>query len=195
MEFQITRAKDTVCEMMTDRGFFPSHRLEDPTDSSSKEPVLWEFAKEDKIALVLWGLSVESKVVFAQRVLEEAKKREPQQIVLIVDKPLVSKAKTAISNIRKITNINVFELADVQFSKPRHKLVPKHRLVSAEERKAVLESYQVEEKDLPRISCSDPIVQWYGWCPGDIIEILRKEGIFQMHKTHRIVWPQEILNE
>lgn len=195
MDLQITKAKRVVQGLMSDRGFFPSSGLEDPAESSSKEPVIWEFEKDGQLALVFWGLTIESKVAFSQRVFAEANTRDPKQIVLIVDKALVSKAKTTISNMKKTRNINVFELGDVQFPKPKHRDVPPHRLLTPEQKEKVLEEYQVTERECPRISDIDPIVQWYGWEVGDMIEIERKEGIFRKDKTYRIVWGHETLGE
>ena len=54
-----------------------------------------------------------------------------------------------------------------------HFLVPKHRVLSPEEAKAVLEKYRVKPHQLPYILASDPVVKAIGAKPGDIIEIIR----------------------
>ena len=54
-----------------------------------------------------------------------------------------------------------------------HFLVPKHRVLSPEEAKHVLEKYRVQPHQLPYILVSDPVVKAIGAKPGDIIEIIR----------------------
>lgn len=198
MDFQIVRAKKAVSAMMTDRGFLPSRKLPDPSESTSKECVIWDFVHEkdpEKFARVFWSLGSESKMSFVQQVFSEAASGKLNQIVIIVEHPLVSKAKTTVNSITKIVNTCVFELSDVQFRKPSHILVPPHRLLSETEKQKVLEDYQVKQEKCPRISDIDPIVQWYGWSLGDLIEIQRKEGVFKNDKTYRIVWEHETLGE
>ncbi|AHC55066.1 DNA-directed RNA polymerase subunit RPB5 [Tunisvirus fontaine2] len=198
MDYQIARAKKAVSAMMLDRGFLPLGRLADPTESTSKEPVSWDFAHEknpDKLAHVFWSLKTESKMSFVQHVFSEAATGKLSQVVIIVEKPLVSKAKTTVNSIAKIVNTTVFELSDVQFRKPSHILIPPHRLMSEEEKRETLEKYSLEAKDCPRISSTDPVTQWYGWVIGDMIEIKRPEGTFKKDATYRIVWDSETLSE
>ncbi len=54
-----------------------------------------------------------------------------------------------------------------------HFLVPKHRVLSPEEAKQVLEKYRITPHQLPAILVSDPVVKAIGAKPGDIIEITR----------------------
>ncbi|MCX8170487.1 MAG: DNA-directed RNA polymerase subunit H [Candidatus Bathyarchaeota archaeon] len=56
----------------------------------------------------------------------------------------------------------------------KHYLVPKHEILSPEERKMVLEKYRIEPYKLPRIKTSDPIVRVIGAKPGDIVKIIRR---------------------
>jgi len=56
----------------------------------------------------------------------------------------------------------------------KHELVPKHRVLSPEEAKAVLEKYRVKPYQLPWIKASDPAIIAIGAKPGDIIEIERE---------------------
>lgn len=56
----------------------------------------------------------------------------------------------------------------------KHYLVPKHEILSPEERQAVLEKYRIEPYKLPRIKASDPAARLIGAKPGDIIKIIRR---------------------
>ncbi|MEM1550867.1 MAG: DNA-directed RNA polymerase subunit H, partial [Candidatus Bathyarchaeia archaeon] len=53
-------------------------------------------------------------------------------------------------------------------------LVPKHEILSPEERRALMEKYRIEPWKLPRIKVSDPAIRLIGAKPGDIVKIIRR---------------------
>ena len=55
-----------------------------------------------------------------------------------------------------------------------HESVPKHEILSDKEKKDVLEKFEVNENQLPKISVSDPVIELIGASPGDAIKITRK---------------------
>jgi len=56
----------------------------------------------------------------------------------------------------------------------KHRLVPKHEVLSPEEAKKVLETYGVEPHQLPLLLSKDPVAKIIGAKPGDIVKITRK---------------------
>ncbi len=55
-----------------------------------------------------------------------------------------------------------------------HELVPRHEVISEEERKWLFETFHVREDQLPKIKDTDPAVKAIGAKPGDIVKITRK---------------------
>ncbi|MCD6592184.1 MAG: DNA-directed RNA polymerase subunit H [Thaumarchaeota archaeon] len=72
-----------------------------------------------------------------------------------------------------------------------HFLVPKHRILSPEEAKQVLERYKVKPHQLPYILASDPVVKAIGAKPGDIIEIIRDSPTAGKAVYYRLVVSSE----
>ncbi|MFQ6053918.1 MAG: DNA-directed RNA polymerase subunit H, partial [Candidatus Bathyarchaeia archaeon] len=56
----------------------------------------------------------------------------------------------------------------------QHQLVPKHVILTEEERKEVLERFHAEPYQFPWIKASDPISIILGAEPGDIIKVTRE---------------------
>jgi DNA-directed RNA polymerase subunit H len=56
----------------------------------------------------------------------------------------------------------------------KHELVPRHEILSAAEKKELLEKMSISERQLPKILDSDPVVKKIEAKPGDVIKITRK---------------------
>ncbi|MEM7816103.1 MAG: DNA-directed RNA polymerase subunit H [Candidatus Aenigmatarchaeota archaeon] len=69
----------------------------------------------------------------------------------------------------------------------KHRLVPKHEILSQKEKKELLEKMKVSEKQLPKILDSDPVVKKIGAKPGDLIKITRKSQTAGESVYYRIV--------
>ncbi|MCL6578365.1 MAG: DNA-directed RNA polymerase subunit H [Candidatus Bathyarchaeota archaeon] len=68
-----------------------------------------------------------------------------------------------------------------------HKLVPKHEIITEEEKKQLLAQYKVEPYQLPQIKASDPAVKAIGAKPGDVLRIIRKSATAGEHIAYRYV--------
>lgn len=74
----------------------------------------------------------------------------------------------------KKENIELIPQDFPSFNIFKHYLVPRHEILSPEERQALLEKYRVEPYKLPRIKASDPAIRLIGAKPGDIVKIIRR---------------------
>lgn len=68
-----------------------------------------------------------------------------------------------------------------------HILVPKHEKCSETEKKALLKRYNVEIKDLPKISINDAAIVDMNLEPGDIVKITRDSGTAGKTIFYRVV--------
>lgn len=73
------------------------------------------------------------------------------------------------------------------FDITKHELVPKHIILSEEEKKAVLEKYKIEENQLPKILCTDPVALVIGAKPGQVVKIIRKSDTAKEAIAYRLV--------
>lgn len=78
---------------------------------------------------------------------------------------------------RRFPSFNIF----------KHKLVPKHEILSPEKAKDLLEEHHIKPYQLPRIKASDVAVIAIGAKSGDIIKITRKSPTAGKHIAYRLV--------
>jgi DNA-directed RNA polymerase subunit H (RpoH/RPB5) len=100
-------------------------------------------------------------------------------IFVIVAKP----TKTIICP----SKYELFRYNEVIMNRTRHRLVPKHELMTKEEKKAVLEMYDCKESQIPRILKSDFMARYYGASTGDMFKIHRPSPSCGTYITYRMV--------
>lgn len=74
-----------------------------------------------------------------------------------------------------------------EFDPFESELVPKHEILSAEERAELMKKLNVALKHFPRVYEDDPIMKHIGAKRGDIIRIIRKSSVAGEYFYYRVV--------
>lgn len=82
--------------------------------------------------------------------------------------------------------VQVFWLDTLIINIIRHEFVPKHRIVSLEERESILEKYDIKTyNQLPIILKTDPVAKFLGMRRGDVCEITRPSETSGLYISYR----------
>lgn len=105
-------------------------------------------------------------------------KQEPNQKIIETCKLLFSQEHIFIS---------VFNIHRLLYNILKHEKVPKHRVMTKEEKETLMKQYHINrDKQFPEISRFDPVAMVIGLRPGQLCEIQRKSETTIYSKYYRI---------
>jgi DNA-directed RNA polymerases I, II, and III subunit RPABC1 len=100
--------------------------------------------------------------------------------------PAASRALEPLAE-RGIT-AETFGESDLLVNITKHDLVPKHVLLSDQEKRVLLDRYRLKETQLPRIQASDPVAKYLGLKKGSVVKIIRKSETAGRYASYRWVY-------
>lgn len=137
-------------------------------------------ANDGSKTIYVWFSSVESGTKstgksIMQRFLQEIEENDADTGIIIIDIKFASEAGKEFENAKKRIPGLQFFLADELYSTIiHHVLVPKHELVTPEEKPILIKEMKLRHPDdMEFILNTDPVVKFYGWSVGDMIRIHR----------------------
>tara|TARA_A100001015_G_scaffold310503_1_gene412039 strand:- start:544 stop:1197 length:654 start_codon:yes stop_codon:yes gene_type:complete len=109
-------------------------------------------------------------------------------VIVIFDKPndtLIQLLKTIWEQEQIF--ITIFSIKYTLFNILEHKMVPKHRKLSSEEKNEIMKKYNINNDfEIPEISRFDPVANILFLRPGDLCEIIRYNKTSITNKFYRI---------
>jgi len=110
---------------------------------------------------------------------------------LLVVENINQKSEKIISHYK--TACEIFKTAELKICIVDHILVPKHIVLTQEDSKIVLETYNAKKKDMPLISSTDPVARYYNMKADDICKIERASVMTCIAPFYRIVVKSKVL--
>lgn len=95
-------------------------------------------------------------------------------IIITLTKASESVVELVRQHVRNKDNplIQMFYISHLNFDISKHRKVPKHRLLTEEEKTKLMKTYNISNlSQLPKIDSQDAMARWIGARPEDVIEI------------------------
>jgi DNA-directed RNA polymerase subunit H (RpoH/RPB5) len=144
---------------------------------------LVKTAEGKKLLIYCWPTQGTVGVQAVNQVKKVMKDMNVERGVLVTSGRLTQAAKV---NSRR-RGIELIPRIFPSFNIFSHLLVPKHEIVSVEEREKLLNEYRVQPYQLPRLKASDPGAKAIGAKPGDVVRVLRDSPTAGKYTSYRYV--------
>ena len=196
---RLYRASKTLNQMMEDRGYSVDESLKQLsfkdwlTKNNNRATLNGLFYKKDEnnpdnVARLYFeyieGLKISANdigIFFAN--MKEAK---ADSGIIIISGQLTSQAKQKITDINFELQVECFNINELMVNITEHSYVPKHVLLSEEEKSMLLKRYKIKENQLPKILVNDPIARYLGLRRGNVVKIIRDSETAGKYITYRI---------
>jgi DNA-directed RNA polymerase I, II, and III subunit RPABC1 len=93
--------------------------------------------------------------------------------IIIWSEKMSPAAKKTLIEMQSEYHLEDFAEADLLVNITQHYLVPKHMIMSPEEKSALIKRYRLKDTQLPRILITDPVARYYGMRRGQVMRIER----------------------
>ena len=101
---------------------------------------------------------------YCQRMQEENISRA----IIVVQTGMTPSAKQALVDMAPKYSLEQFREAELMINITEHELVPKHVVMTTEEKRELLQRYKLKEQQLPRMQQSDPVARYFGLRRGQV---------------------------
>tara|TARA_Y100000591_G_scaffold324958_1_gene345180 strand:+ start:247 stop:825 length:579 start_codon:yes stop_codon:yes gene_type:complete len=170
-----------VLEMLEDRNFIIEDKHQKNITIFAKEyqeqdDISFIFNKEKSTDLY-FSIMKQDKITKKDLIkhidnIKEKNHKIENILILCLDKQLLNYIIEFRTKFQ--LNLEIFLISNMQLNISKHELVPKHILLTDEEKKVFLETNGYKESELPRIKLNDPMTLYYNGKVGDVFKIIRE---------------------
>lgn len=192
------KVRQTVLELLEDRKYnLPEEEKTLPFNEFSERLEEQQINlegrhKDDENKLCYVNFFLESKtfgkkdlVNVREFINENYAKNDINVIIILQEKPTAQINKEL--TLEEYKNFEFFLAKQLMINITKHVRVPKHEIVSKEELEKVLEKFQANINQLPKILSTDPVAKYYGMKPGDVCKIKRNSPMTGETYYYRLV--------
>lgn len=176
--------------MVNDRGYKTDQKVLEKEEFDSKYPLastdaasLKFIAYKGSTPVAVHFLDQDKVGKSSLEILVEQYQKENIRNIIFVSSTKASSACQSIIH----SGIELFLEEELLFNITKHSLVPKHRILSEEEKNEILKKMKLKPDQMPKILKRDPVCRYLGAQSGEVVEITRKSRTSGTSLYYKIV--------
>ena len=150
-------------------------RKKDVNDPNKKLILYYQYFPDQKV-----------NTDYIKQYLNLMKETKVNSGIIIISGKLSQQAKQKLQEINQELQVEIFTVNELVVNITEHELVPKHILLSKEDKEILLKRYKIKENQLPKILVTDPVARFLGLKRGDVVKIIRNSETAGRYITYRI---------
>eukprot|EP01147_Barroeca_monosierra_P010354 gene10354-2489_t len=172
---RLRRAHVTTMQLCNDRGY------QTPYIELSKADFFERFGESPRASaldsVLLHEKDSSGMSPLAPRILDKLVHQGIRSGIIVTRTKLTPSAAKAVKEANGTGHfVQVFDVTELIVNITRHELVPKHIILTKEEKLALLEKYHLKEQQLPRMKMSDPVARYLGLKRGQVCKVIRNNS-------------------
>jgi DNA-directed RNA polymerases I, II, and III subunit RPABC1 len=195
---RLFRVYRTIANMLDQRGYMVPKALREITPAGFRErfgefpsrenlTILVEKAEDDSNQLFVFFPEDEKVGVKPIKVFTDRMRNESVfNAIMVLRVDITPFAKQAVQEMSDSFRIEHFKESELLVDITQHQLVPKHLVLTPNEKSELLKRYRLKDSQLPRIQSNDPIARYYGMKRGQVVKIIRPSETAGRYVTYRV---------
>ena len=196
---KLYRVWKTLNQMMKDRGYTVEENfnkityqewLEKNNNKATLNGIYYKKSdsNSDEVIRLYFEYSGESKITAKEISIFFSKMKDAKADsgIIVISGQLTSQAKQKMIDINYELQVECFNISELMVNITEHSLVPKHILLTKDEKGLLLKRYKIKENQLPKILNTDPVAKYLGLKRGDVVKIIRDSETAGQYVTYRI---------
>ena len=195
---KLFRVWKTLNKMTEDRGYTKEESFKDLTfeewlkmnnNKSILNGIFYKKTDNPDVIIRLYFEYLEGFKISANDIViffQKMKDAKADSGIIIISGNLTSQAKQKLTDINLELQVECFNLSELMVNITEHTYVPKHILLTDEEKNILLKRYKIKENQLPKILSTDPVARYLGLRRGNVVKIIRDSETAGKYVTYRI---------
>lgn len=108
--------------------------------------------------------------------------------IVLYSNAITAFAKNGLSTFtNENKTVEFFLYQELMYNVTKHSLVPQHTLLSDDQKKKILKTYKVTDKQVPCVLHTDPVSRYFNAKPGQMFKIIRDSDVSYKSIAYRVV--------